>query len=187
MVQELSIIPHYGVHPMRDGVRPRGCVGCWALTYHLVVAVLRREVQRDLPIQRGHVDGGSGSQQHPHGLHAPLPGCVVQGPHPCRKWGSAGMDAAPSPARGGCWGHGAVPGGWGHPLPLLSLMSTVACASSSSEMRSRLPPRAAWCSAENLRHKAGLSPAPSPPRCPYSPCLHSHTGLVTGWSWPHPS
>lgn len=34
--------------------------------------------------------------------------------------------------------------------PLLSLMSTVACASSSKAMSSRLPPKAAWWRAENL-------------------------------------
>lgn len=34
--------------------------------------------------------------------------------------------------------------------PLLSLMSTVAWASSSRAMSSRLPPKAAWCRAEKL-------------------------------------
>lgn len=67
------------------------------LTYHLVVAVLRREVQRDLPVQRGHVDRGSSSQQHPHRLHAPLPGRVVQGAHPCGQRGlsRAGQGSGP--------------------------------------------------------------------------------------------
>lgn len=98
-------------HPMplppparHDGVRPlprtpretrRGCMGGTGhpLTYHLIVPVLRREVQRDLPVQRGHVDGGGGAQQHPHRLHASLPGRVVQGTHPCRERGSAGRRA----------------------------------------------------------------------------------------------
>lgn len=66
-------------------------------------------------------------------------------------------------------------------------MSTVACASSSSEMRSRLPPRAAWCSAENLWHKAGLSPAPRPTvLSPQPPPAWGHglrAGIVTGCSW----
>lgn len=68
----------------------------------------------------------------------------------------------------------------GHPLPLLSLMSTVACASSSSEMRSRLPPRAAWCRAENLRHKVGLSPASSHTVLSPQPPLHTGT-WAEGW------
>lgn len=42
---------------------------------------------------------------------------------------------------------------WGDNWPLLSLMSTTAWASNSSESNSMVPVRAAWCSAENLRTK----------------------------------
>lgn len=88
----------------------RACGWLWALTYHLVVAVLRREVQRDLPIQRGHVDGGGSAEQHPHGLHTALPRRVVQGPHPCGQRGSAGLDMAPGLAQGAALvAGGAVP------------------------------------------------------------------------------
>lgn len=166
----LPTTQHGGVcpHPIPQTLPGRAQGRLWALTHHLVVSVLRREVQRDLPVQRGHVDGGGGAEQDPHGLHTALPRRVVQGPHPCGQWGhSAGLDTAPRWPQGAeMVATGAVPGG--HPLPLLSLMSTVACASSSSEMRSRLPPRAAWCRAENLRHKVGLSPAPAPLCCPHS-------------------
>lgn len=49
--------------------------------------------------------------------------------------------------------------------PLLSLMSTAACASSSSEMSSVLPLSAAWCRAENLGTGRGVRgpTAPAPP------------------------
>lgn len=83
------------MHPQRDLGWVRG--RRWALTYHLVVAVLRREVQRDLPVQGGHVDGGGGTQQHPHRLHTPLPGCVVQGPHPCGGMGLSRVGWGPQP------------------------------------------------------------------------------------------
>lgn len=110
-----SLLPtqHSGVCPLPVPQRApwRARRRLWALTYHLVVAVLCREVQRDLPVQRGHVDGGGGAEQHPHGLHAALPRRVVQGPHPCGQRGSAGPETAPSLPQGAeLAATGAVPG-----------------------------------------------------------------------------
>lgn len=71
----------------------------------------------------------------------------------------------------------------GHPLPLLSLMSTVACASSSSEMRSRLPPRAAWCSAENLRAQGRAQHLSLQPLL----CVGTRSGVAHGYVPPDPA
>lgn len=54
-----------------------------AVTHHVVVAVLRRQVERNLPLIWLAVDGRAGLQQHLHGLRLPLPCCVVQRPHTC--------------------------------------------------------------------------------------------------------
>lgn len=113
--------------------------------------MLCRQVQGDLALVRRDVHRGTRFQHHFHGLLLALPSCVVQGPHAC---GRAGQ-ARPQPPR-----HADTPGqslqrvGGPRPRcqdsPLLSLMSTAACASSSSEMSSVLPLSAAWCRAENL-------------------------------------
>lgn len=99
-------------HPSRGG----------RLTYHFVVSVLGGQMQRDLPVQRGGVDGGGSTQKQPHGLQPALPGCVVQRAHACTgerdlgtSWDAAGVgegtgQSGVTPAAGGgrskgkgCW------------------------------------------------------------------------------------
>lgn len=53
--------------------------------YHVVVAVLRCQVQGDLALVRWDVHGGTRFQHHFHGLLLALPSRVVQGPHACRR------------------------------------------------------------------------------------------------------
>lgn len=115
-------------------------------THHIIVAVLCWQVERNLSFVWLAVDRRTRFQQHLHGLCLPLPGCVVQRPHTCtptvRKHRTCPSHAQlqyiiMSPCVS---------------LPFWSLMSTAACDSSSREMSSRFPLRAAWCSGENLWH-----------------------------------
>lgn len=50
-------------------------------TYHLIMPILRSQMQRDLAVQRGSIDSRRSPQQKSHGLQAALPGCIVEGTH----------------------------------------------------------------------------------------------------------
>lgn len=52
-------------------------------THHLIVAVLRRQVQRDVTVQGNAVDRRAGAQQHQDRLSFTLPGCIMQRTHSC--------------------------------------------------------------------------------------------------------
>lgn len=142
--------------------------------HHIVVAMLGRQVQGNVALVGWDVHRRAGLQHQLHGLLPALPGRVVQGPH---AWGQAGSMGATllqpyhpyaDHARTCC-----------HPqhrlraprpaLPLLSLMSTAACASSSNVMSSVLPFRAAWCKAEKLRAGDVEDPSHGGPRAPACP------------------
>lgn len=125
------------------------CQRRWTLrdkqTHHLVVSVLGRQVQRDVSVQGRAVDRSSGPEQQQHRLGLSLPGGVMQRSHAC-----GGGDTEV----GGCVrvgrGQGSESGTGDRDEPLLSLMSTVAWASSSADSSSVVPVRAAWWRAENL-------------------------------------
>lgn len=136
-------------------------------THHIIVAVLSWQVERNLSFVWLAVDRRTRFQQHLHGLCLPLPGCIVQRPHTCTPTVHKHRTC---PSHGKLWyiillteqyvyvAHGRLAvvsvcfctrvHVW--PSPFWSLMSTAACDSSSREMSSRFPLRAAWCSGENL-------------------------------------
>lgn len=115
-------------------------------THHIIVAVLRWQVERNLSFVWLAVDGRTRFQQHLHGLRLPLPGCVVQRPHTCTPTDPQSVNTGRVHRTLGC----SISSCLCVSLPFWSLMSTAACDSSSREMSSRFPLRAAWCSGENL-------------------------------------
>lgn len=59
------------------------CQGATGVTHHIIVAMLRCQMERNLSFIWLAVDGRTRFQQHLHRLRLPLPSCVVQRPHTC--------------------------------------------------------------------------------------------------------